>query len=878
MKLDQKAFEVNSTMNPDAEEQEMTIHEDSLQHIMDILTRLYPNPIKAVIREYLTNAFDSHIEAKQSRPVELKLPTEISPNLSIKDFGVGMDKDRVLYQYSAYGYSTKRDSNDQTGALGLGCKSALCVTSQFTLRAVKDKQLTVAMVGRNDKGSGTFKIVHEAYTEEANGVTINIPVPSSDVKNYRKEAIEFLAPLDPSIYTIINDDLDPSSFLEKAEITTQNENLKEAIEDINSLFSLYTYKRSGIFGLSTTENRYSRTKFGEPLSGQGSFNCRTSFYVEMGNILYPINSKLTNNTLLQRLIPMYGNICVIEAQIGDLSIAPQREELMYDKKTEDWLTSRIKEIEETYISKIQKAIDKASSGREALETLSSFYNTRDYQELLKLGPYFTYEDKVIPASIGPSVSKNNETESTAAYWKQSEIKTRHVFTDDDATGYNVSSKYQAFKDPNIDKKKRNEISARIRNYYDAEFPLLDKSGEAKLFIIKNCNFSATISRSMNQTERKKLLHLAKTKEPDLDPNKHYYLLSDGSAAFESIWSDHIYTSSEVEEAWKNRPKEAKEQAEAKTVSNEDFEVYFSKERKDLEGHRFTDYSSIARKNTTIAQLATSNKQLNILAYISSKKRSLDRVRVRLSMENLARYLNMYHPGNEEINVVEVPRSRWNKLIKENRDKFITIDDYADKFLEEIVNTIGARKIAGNKQRMIHTPARDYKTYSVLTSLGITQQDLKTKELKDLYSQVEAITGIKSTQATSSIPSPILSTDMSAIDFFDDLKKHGIVKTSINITDPSLPRNHHNTDKETLKKMEELKNIDQKIGSKHAMLGALIALYSSAWDPGNSVKNWVTKEDLKEAVLDTINRDGDTHEQHPVQPARKSRVLYAQRAS
>jgi hypothetical protein len=46
----------------------MSIDPGSVMHIMSVLTDLYSDPEAACIREYSTNALDSHIDAGISRP------------------------------------------------------------------------------------------------------------------------------------------------------------------------------------------------------------------------------------------------------------------------------------------------------------------------------------------------------------------------------------------------------------------------------------------------------------------------------------------------------------------------------------------------------------------------------------------------------------------------------------------------------------------------------------------------------------------------------------------------------------------------------------------------------------------------------------------
>lgn len=154
---------------------EMSFDENSFAHLMSVLTDLYKNPELAVIREYSTNARDAHIEAGNPAPIEVFTPTALSPFFRVKDYGVGMDHDTIANTYSKYGASTKRGGDDQTGMLGLGCKSGLTYTNQFTVIGVKDGVKTTVVVSRNEDGSGVMQVVDTCATDEHNGVEITIP-------------------------------------------------------------------------------------------------------------------------------------------------------------------------------------------------------------------------------------------------------------------------------------------------------------------------------------------------------------------------------------------------------------------------------------------------------------------------------------------------------------------------------------------------------------------------------------------------------------------------------------------------------------------------------------------------------------------------------
>ena len=154
----------------------MTIDESSVQHLMSTMTNLYSDPVLAVIREYSSNALDSHIRAGVKTPILVELPTDNNLNFVVEDFGIGMSKDDIANIYSRYGLSTKNNTNAEIGAFGLGCKSALAITDRFDLIARKDGIETVAYIQKNNKGVGIVHFVSETPTAQPNGVKVTVPV------------------------------------------------------------------------------------------------------------------------------------------------------------------------------------------------------------------------------------------------------------------------------------------------------------------------------------------------------------------------------------------------------------------------------------------------------------------------------------------------------------------------------------------------------------------------------------------------------------------------------------------------------------------------------------------------------------------------------
>ena len=115
--------------------------------VMKNLAKLYSDTSTAVIREYSTNAVDSHIMAgKADVPIEITLPDLYDPYFIVQDYGLGMSEEDLFETYTKFGNSTKRETNDVNGMYGFGSKSAVAYTNQFTNESVKDGEKIHALV------------------------------------------------------------------------------------------------------------------------------------------------------------------------------------------------------------------------------------------------------------------------------------------------------------------------------------------------------------------------------------------------------------------------------------------------------------------------------------------------------------------------------------------------------------------------------------------------------------------------------------------------------------------------------------------------------------------------------------------------------------
>lgn len=284
----------------------MQFDANSIAHIMGILTDLYKDSELAVIREYSTNALDSHIEAGNPDPIQISLPTPLSPNFRVRDFGIGMSPQDIEDIYSKYGASTKRGTNEQTGMLGLGCKSALTYTNQFTLVAVKGGVKTKAVITRIEDGTGVIEIVDTRATDEPNGVEIIIP--AKHATSFHQKAKEF-----------------------------------------------FRFWKPGTVLLNGQEPEYITGKYVEDMLIVDNLQ---RDYIVMGNVPYPLDDRFSSYI-------SYGQGAVAWVKMGDVNFTPSREGLLDTKLTKTTIANLKQRFADSIVKAAQDDINAAPNHGEA---------------------------------------------------------------------------------------------------------------------------------------------------------------------------------------------------------------------------------------------------------------------------------------------------------------------------------------------------------------------------------------------------------------------------------------------------------------------------------------------------------------------------------
>lgn len=151
---------------------------------------LYANKIKAIVRELSCNAVDSHVAAgKADVPFEVHLPNQLEPYFAIRDFGTGLNHEQVTNIYTTYFESTKTESNEFIGALGLGSKSPFSYTDNFTVTAIQHGHKGIYSAFINAEGVPSIALMMSEPTDEPNGVEVKFSVNDRyDFDKFRQEA------------------------------------------------------------------------------------------------------------------------------------------------------------------------------------------------------------------------------------------------------------------------------------------------------------------------------------------------------------------------------------------------------------------------------------------------------------------------------------------------------------------------------------------------------------------------------------------------------------------------------------------------------------------------------------------------------------------
>lgn len=277
--------------------------------------KLYTDAKLAIVRELSTNAYDAQVDAgTQDRPFDVHLPNAFTSYFSIRDYGTGMSPEEVEDVYTTYFASTRDESDDFTGALGLGSKSPFAYVDSFTVTSYRNGVAYTYSAFKNEHGEPSIALLDESSTTEENGVKVHINVEASDVYSF-KHAAEKVYRFFPVFPNVTGQKIEKQKF------------------DV-----AFSGERYAIFA---------NTAYNVGLNSQ--------INVVMGNVCYAVDAHRFQTSM------NHSSCLVIYADIGECQMAASREELRYDDKTVANIQQRIDDIMTVVKKEIKDKIDKNAS-------------------------------------------------------------------------------------------------------------------------------------------------------------------------------------------------------------------------------------------------------------------------------------------------------------------------------------------------------------------------------------------------------------------------------------------------------------------------------------------------------------------------------------
>lgn len=362
--------------------------------VMRTQARLYSDVTTAIIREYSTNAYDAHVEAGNTAPIEVTLPSMMNNNcFVVRDKGVGMDLSIFKKIYTQFGVSPKRTDSTTNGMLGYGSKSGVAYTTAFSVTSVRNGCKIEGVIQRRPDWSIVLKVVSQTKTDEPNGTTITIPVHNVDEFNHKaKEFYKFWLP---------------------------GRVLVNGVEPQHAV------------GEKITDNFYYSTQW-------------NTSYVVMGNVAYRIANPdaLFRNSKMSRVnFVAYVDDFKTDDGVQAVEFTPSREDLEYTEHTKNTLQSVINSFEQQIVAKAKADIDSAANHAEAFKAWKHWTDTLGkamFEALTFKGDAFEPQFKI----NGYRYYKNSYTNSVQSIqsWGVEQMDNTMVVTE---FGINMSSNAKA---------------------------------------------------------------------------------------------------------------------------------------------------------------------------------------------------------------------------------------------------------------------------------------------------------------------------------------------------------------------------------------------------------------------------------------------------
>jgi len=419
---------VNSESNHKGEEFKGRLNTAKLGMFMQQLIRNYNYPELATLREWVSNAHDSHVKAGQTKPVKITLPTKLSNTLVVEDFGAGMSYEDVRDTYAVFLTSTKDQDNDGIGGFGIGGKSALALADQYTMVTVKDGLKNIFIFERSDEGGLAVKpVVKDSPTELPSGVKVSVALNNGArldharanrvLQGWRAEELEVVGGTFTSIF---DDALEFEHGVTKSNVFTSEEK-----------------SQSGSFRV---------------LVGPVAYEVPNSFYLERS----------------LGFLQHFGYASAVKLNIGDVTVPSSREVIEDTKANHEAIARAAAAFEKEIQAHVDDLVKSLGSFKAAYEFANSSFATRTGLPVVHEGRNLnkiSYKGKFFSASLYAQDMKLMKLSDTELSSKKVDMvvkltKEEFELTDDTQKKYIRDTVFELW-----DKKRASNNTIGHYNYY-----------------------------------------------------------------------------------------------------------------------------------------------------------------------------------------------------------------------------------------------------------------------------------------------------------------------------------------------------------------------------------------------------------------------------
>lgn len=359
---------------------------------------LYSDKIKAVVRELATNAHDSHVAAgKADTQIEVKLPNYLDHTFYVKDFGIGLSHEGVTQLYTTYFESTKTNSDDFIGQLGLGSKSPFSYAATFTVESRFEGVKRVYTCFKNEQGMPAISMMGMENTNETNGLTVSLAVKREDIDKFNEAARKVFMYFDPR--PVIKGDADWAPYKIKHTIAGTNWKIRET-------------------------DYYARMERAYVVQGFVAYPVDTNILAERG--LSPAAKRLANTNL-----DLY-------VEIGKVEVAASREALSYDVRTIQNLINVLEDAAKEMRTSFQKEFDACNTTWEVAQLMGKFADggSHEFREIftsLHMTKAFTWNGAPVERKVDLDLANINNTTIRTMSLGSRKITATGVWTPENTT-------------------------------------------------------------------------------------------------------------------------------------------------------------------------------------------------------------------------------------------------------------------------------------------------------------------------------------------------------------------------------------------------------------------------------------------------------------